>query len=204
MDFILDSIRDGYGFDSTCQDSVPQALVAFFESDSFEDAIRNVISIGGDCDTTGAITSSLAWTYYDVQSGTYSGWAYNKFDPVMLAIKDQALKFLPQEFIDTADEFHEVCWNRSGTYDRVGICTGILTEEEMPESNKTRSRKDSLEKTPITDLSADIEKALTGFCRKYVFFLEALYRDKELNEMRPGSEKVSMHPEMKINTWPNA
>ena len=55
LSFTLDSIRQTYQFDGSCQGSVPQAMVAFLESESFEDAIRNVISIGGDCDTTGAI-----------------------------------------------------------------------------------------------------------------------------------------------------
>lgn len=42
---VPDAIRETYHFDTTCQGSVPQALAAFFESDSFEDAIRNAISI---------------------------------------------------------------------------------------------------------------------------------------------------------------
>ena len=64
IDFTLDSIRDGYPFNETCQDTVPQALEAFFESTGFEDAIRNAISIGGDSDTLAAITGSVAEAYY--------------------------------------------------------------------------------------------------------------------------------------------
>lgn len=109
LNFTLDSIRDSYSFDGSCQGSVPQAIVAFLESVSFEDAIRNVISIGGDCDTTGAITGSIAWVYYAVQTGGYSGWVDNKFDPAMLAIKAEALTYIPQEFSDIAEEFHEMC-----------------------------------------------------------------------------------------------
>lgn len=41
-------------------------MQAFFESNSFEDAIRNAISIGGDSDTIGAITGSIAAAYYGV------------------------------------------------------------------------------------------------------------------------------------------
>ncbi len=66
MDFTLDEIRDTYQFNETCQDTVPQALMAFFESTSFEDAIRNAISIGGDSDTLAAITGSIAEAYYGV------------------------------------------------------------------------------------------------------------------------------------------
>lgn len=66
LNFTLDEIRPTYKFDVTCQGSVPQALEAFFESTSFEDAIRNAISIGGDSDTIAAITGSVAEAYYGV------------------------------------------------------------------------------------------------------------------------------------------
>jgi len=66
MHFTLDGIRDTYAFNETCQDTVPQALMAFFESASFEDAIRNAVSIGGDSDTLAAITGSVAEAYYGV------------------------------------------------------------------------------------------------------------------------------------------
>ena len=66
LDFTLDEIRPFYVFRSSCQETVPQALEAFFESESFEDAIRNAISIGGDSDTIGAITGSVAEAYYGV------------------------------------------------------------------------------------------------------------------------------------------
>lgn len=102
LDFTLDSIRDTYSFDGSCQGSVPQAIVAFLESDSFEDAVRNVISIGGDCDTTGAITGSIAWAYYSVSG----------IDASMQKIKDQAIRYLPDEFITAADEFREFCQKR--------------------------------------------------------------------------------------------
>jgi type I restriction enzyme M protein len=66
LSFTLDGIRDTYQFNETCQDTVPQALVAFFESTGFEDAIRNAISIGGDSDTLAAITGGVAEAYYGV------------------------------------------------------------------------------------------------------------------------------------------
>lgn len=64
IDFTLNSIRGVYQFNETCQETVPQALEAFFESSGFEDAIRNAISIGGDSDTLAAITGSVAEAYY--------------------------------------------------------------------------------------------------------------------------------------------
>lgn len=66
MDFTLDEIRESYDFDSTCQGSVPQAIMAFLESADFEDAIRNAVSIGGDSDTIAAITGSIAEAYYGI------------------------------------------------------------------------------------------------------------------------------------------
>ena len=64
--FTLDEIRPAYRFDATCQGTVPQAITAFLESDSFEDALRNAISIGGDSDTIGAICGAVAGAYYGV------------------------------------------------------------------------------------------------------------------------------------------
>ncbi len=66
VDFTLDDIRNIYQFNETCQDTVPQAMEAFFESTDFEDAIRNAVSIGGDSDTLAAITVSIAEAYYGV------------------------------------------------------------------------------------------------------------------------------------------
>lgn len=66
LDFTLDEIRPTYEFSSACQGSVPQALVAFFSSTGFEDAIRNAISIGGDSDTIAAIAGSIAEAHYGI------------------------------------------------------------------------------------------------------------------------------------------
>ncbi len=66
IDFTLDEIRLSYEFNETCQNTVPQAFEAFFESKDFEDAIRNAISVGGDSDTLAAITGGIAEAYYGV------------------------------------------------------------------------------------------------------------------------------------------
>jgi ADP-ribosylglycohydrolase len=62
----LDEIRPDYKFNETCQDTVPQAIIAFLESTDFEDAIRNAISLGGDSDTLAAITGSIAEAAYGI------------------------------------------------------------------------------------------------------------------------------------------
>ena len=68
MNFTLDSIRPTYRFNETCQNTVPQAMQAFFESTSFEDTIRNGISLGGDSDTLCAICGAVAEAYYGLSN----------------------------------------------------------------------------------------------------------------------------------------
>ena len=49
-----------------CQRTVPEAIIAFLEAGNFEDVIRNVVSLGGDTDTLGAITGSIAEAFYGI------------------------------------------------------------------------------------------------------------------------------------------
>lgn len=79
--FTLDQIRPAYEFDVSCQGSVPQALEAFFEADSFEDTIRNAISLGGDSDTIAAIAGGVAESYYGLDQD----------------LADRAMEYLPEE-----------------------------------------------------------------------------------------------------------
>ncbi len=60
----LDQIRASYCFDETCQGTVPEALIAVLESNSFDDAIRNAISLGGDADTLACIAGGVAEAFY--------------------------------------------------------------------------------------------------------------------------------------------
>lgn len=75
LDFTIDEIRPVYQFNETCQGTVPQAIEAFLESDSFEDAIRTAVSVGGDSDTLAAITGSIAEAYYGVPQALYDSAA---------------------------------------------------------------------------------------------------------------------------------
>ena len=58
-----------YDWDSSCQGTVPQAMIAFLDSESFEDAIRKAVSLGGDSDTLACITGGIAEAYYKVLPG---------------------------------------------------------------------------------------------------------------------------------------
>lgn len=85
----MEAIRPTYSFDPSCQGTVPQALAAFFDSSDFEDAIRNAISLGGDADTIGAITGSVAWSFYVRQTGVTQA---------MSRMAEEALTRIPEEF----------------------------------------------------------------------------------------------------------
>jgi len=92
MNFTLDGIRNSYQFNETCQDTVPQAIMAFLESSGFEDAIRNAISIGGDSDTLAAITGGIAEAYYGVPN----------------EIRKHALTFLDERLLKILTDFENV------------------------------------------------------------------------------------------------
>lgn len=62
----LDEIRPGYSFDVSCQGSVPEAIIAFLEGNSFEEVLRLAISIGGDSDTIACMACGIAACMYPI------------------------------------------------------------------------------------------------------------------------------------------
>lgn len=64
LDRTVDEIRPIYTFNESCQETVPEAIIAFLESTDFEDAIRNAVSLGGDSDTLTCITGGIAEAFY--------------------------------------------------------------------------------------------------------------------------------------------
>ncbi len=66
LDRTVGEIRPHYAFDISCQGTVPEAIIAFLDSASYEDAIRNAISLGGDSDTLACITGGIADAFYGV------------------------------------------------------------------------------------------------------------------------------------------
>lgn len=65
---VFGDLIDNYEYSELCEESVPQAIYCFLISNSLEDAIRNCIAIGGDCDTTGAMAGAIAEAYYQRDS----------------------------------------------------------------------------------------------------------------------------------------
>ena len=80
-----DEIRPYYHHVETCQQTVPEAIIAFLESNSFEDALRNAVSLGGDSDTLACITGGIAEAFYGMPP----------------ELRQETLKRLPEEMQDT-------------------------------------------------------------------------------------------------------
>ncbi len=64
LDRTWEFLNQHYGWDASCQGTVPEAIIAFLESNDFEDAIRLAVSMGGDSDTLACITGGIAEAYY--------------------------------------------------------------------------------------------------------------------------------------------
>ena len=86
-----DEIRPGYRHVETCQETVPEAIIAFLESVSFEDALRNAVSLGGDSDTLACITGGIAEAFYGMPP----------------ELQQETLKRLPEEMQETYELFRQ-------------------------------------------------------------------------------------------------
>ncbi len=88
--FTVDEIRPDYGFNESCQATVPEAIIAFLDSTSYEDAVRNAVSLGGDSDTLACITGGIAEAFYG---------------GVPEAVREQVRAGLTPELWEVAEEF---------------------------------------------------------------------------------------------------
>ena len=88
LDRTLDEIRLHYGFDESCQGSVPEAIQAFLESDDFESSIRLAISLGGDADTQACIAGSIAGAFYGEIPEEIAVFVRGKLTEDILAVVD--------------------------------------------------------------------------------------------------------------------
>ncbi|MBP7705706.1 MAG: ADP-ribosylglycohydrolase family protein [Candidatus Aminicenantes bacterium] len=64
LDRTVDAIRPAYTHVESCQETVPEAVISFLESTSYEDAVRNAVSLGGDADTLACIAGGIAEAFY--------------------------------------------------------------------------------------------------------------------------------------------
>ena len=86
-----DEIRPGYRHVETCQQTVPEAIIAFLESTGFEDALRNAVSLGGDSDTLACITGGIAEAFYGMPP----------------ELREETLKHLPEEMRTAYELFRQ-------------------------------------------------------------------------------------------------
>ncbi|KAA6386014.1 MAG: putative dinitrogenase reductase, partial [Streblomastix strix] len=114
-------------FDCTCQVTVPQAIFAFLNTDSFESCIRYAVSLGGDCDTIGAMAGSIAEAYYGIP-----------IEIVETAIKD----FLPKEFEEIIKKFYAVYINPK-------LITGLENTGKNPRNVKDKNGNPDFPHTTI-------------------------------------------------------
>ena len=98
LDQTVDQIRPAYDFDISCQGTVPPAIVCFLESDSFEDALRNAISLGGDSDTLADITCAIAWPFYARQGE----------DETMNMLRQRMMELLPPYLREIMEEWEKI------------------------------------------------------------------------------------------------
>lgn len=89
----LEEIRKHHRHVETCMDSIPKALVSFFEGDSYEDVVRNAVSLGGDTDTIAAIAGAMAEAMYGMPI-VLQGECKMRVDKEMLDVIDKFDKTL--------------------------------------------------------------------------------------------------------------
>ncbi len=88
----LAQIRPHYTYDVSCQGTVPPAVIAFLESENYEDAVRKAVSLGGDADTLACITGGIAEAFYG---------------EVPQEIKDKVFELLDEKLAGVVREFYE-------------------------------------------------------------------------------------------------
>lgn len=88
----LDQMRLRHRHDETCQDSLPKALRAFMDGESYEDVVRNAVSLGGDTDTLAAIAGAMAEAFYGIPEN----------------IKLEGLSFIPDDMKEVLDAFSKI------------------------------------------------------------------------------------------------
>lgn len=159
LDFKIDEIRDAYEFNATCQGSVPQAIVAFLESTSFEDAIRIAISIGGDSDTLAAITGSIAEAYYGVPE----------------EIKSKALSYLDKDLLKIYDEWCEFIKDKNDN-SKFKVLTkyiGQISSTEFFDKDFAQDENKNIRSSIFREVSKDFNDIVNIFVEEFYDFSES-------------------------------
>ena len=98
-EYSVEELHKTYKFEPSCQKTVPEGMQWFFESEDYESAIRNVMYIGGDCDTLGAIVGAVAGAYYGIPE-----W-----------IQEKALSMMPDYMVEDYEDFKTTYMDKEKT-----------------------------------------------------------------------------------------
>lgn len=88
----IEEFRPDYQFSHSCLESVPEAIICFLESNSYEDAVRKAVSLGGDADTQADIAGAIAEAFYG---------------GVPKELKEIVPRYLPEEMMVILNKFNE-------------------------------------------------------------------------------------------------
>lgn len=127
LDRTLDEIRPTYRFDVSCQGSVPEAIIAYLESESVEDCARNAVSIGGDSDTIAAIACSI------FMAGEHSckeenSWTID-FD-----------RYLPRDLKSIMYEFEHFVFPQKPTFNSYAVNDWLYAGEYPGDRNEDKAK----------------------------------------------------------------
>jgi uncharacterized protein (DUF1810 family) len=182
----LDEIRPDYKFDVSCQGSVPEAIIAFLESNSLEDCVRNAVSIGGDSDTIAAIACSI-----------YA--AKNNQEDDILAKRFE--HYLPADLLRIMEAFEKRIRNRRPIENSYRVTSQRDTPDTIEQRDfiaKFIREKQSGRKTSInvnTDQRKDVKRFLEAQNAVYNGFSQAL---EEVRNGRKTSHWIwYIFPQMK-------
>ena len=154
-----DEIRPGYYHVESCQQTVPEAVTAFLEGESFEDVIRTAVSLGGDCDTLTCIAGSMAEAFYGVPE----------------ELKKECRKRIMPEMREVLDRFDKARADK-GTVLLSSVATdGCYGERENPDKEKL---VEELLETPCLVVDILPEQVPKRDARKY-FSVEKYYLQAE-------------------------
>lgn len=94
----VEQLQSEHKHDESCMDSMPKALIAFFEGKDFEDVIRNAVSMGGDADTIAAIAGSMAEAFYGIPNN----------------LVDECKARVPEDIMNIIQSFQKEAFNMLG------------------------------------------------------------------------------------------
>ncbi len=126
----VDDLRPLHRHDESCMDSLPKALVSFFEGDSFEDVVRNAVSLGGDTDTIAAIAGAMAEGMYGVPE----------------ELKKECFSRIPKEMAIVIDDLKlRLFIDARNKDERAGIIDMLEKDGFVTDKNAVRTKQEIIE-----------------------------------------------------------